>query len=45
MSGDIRYIEVERFHRDTKITRIYDGTSQIQRTVIARELIHNGPAT
>jgi alkylation response protein AidB-like acyl-CoA dehydrogenase len=30
---------VERFYRDAKITTIYEGTSQIQRTVIARELL------
>jgi alkylation response protein AidB-like acyl-CoA dehydrogenase len=29
---------VERFMRDAKITQIYEGTNQIQRTVIAREL-------
>ncbi|WP_075936804.1 acyl-CoA dehydrogenase family protein [Halosegnis longus] len=30
---------VERFYRDAKITTIYEGTSQIQRTVIAREML------
>ena len=30
---------VERLYRDAKITTIYEGTSQIQRTVIARELL------
>jgi alkylation response protein AidB-like acyl-CoA dehydrogenase len=30
---------VERMYRDAKITTIYEGTSQIQRTVIARELL------
>jgi alkylation response protein AidB-like acyl-CoA dehydrogenase len=30
---------VERFMRDAKITQIYEGTNQIQRIVIARELI------
>jgi hypothetical protein len=33
---------VERLYRDAKITQIYEGTQQIQRTVIARELIKNG---
>ena len=29
---------VERMMRDAKITQIYEGTNQIQRLVIAREL-------
>ena len=41
-SGYIRGFEVERLYRDAKITQIYEGTNQIQRTVIARELIKNG---
>ena len=30
---------VERMMRDAKITQIYEGTNQIQRLVIARELL------
>jgi alkylation response protein AidB-like acyl-CoA dehydrogenase len=30
--------DAERFYRDAKITEIYEGTSQIQRMVIARDL-------
>lgn len=41
-SGYIRGFEVERLYRDAKITQIYEGTNQIQRTIIARELIRNG---
>lgn len=37
-SGYIRGFEVERLYRDAKITQIYEGTQQIQRTIIAREL-------
>lgn len=31
--------DAERFYRDAKITEIYEGTSQIQRLVIARDLL------
>lgn len=41
-SGYIRGFEVERLYRDAKITQIYEGTNQIQRTIIARELVKNG---
>jgi butyryl-CoA dehydrogenase len=37
--GYTREYPVERFMRDAKITQIYEGTNQIQRTVIARELV------
>jgi alkylation response protein AidB-like acyl-CoA dehydrogenase len=37
--GYIREYPVERFMRDAKITQIYEGTNQIQRVVIARELL------
>src|SRR5713226_6914738 len=36
--GYTREYPVERFMRDAKITQIYEGTNQIQRVVIAREL-------
>jgi acyl-CoA dehydrogenase len=29
----------ERFFRDLRLTRIYEGTSEIQKVVIARELL------
>ncbi|MYH59417.1 MAG: acyl-CoA dehydrogenase, partial [Boseongicola sp. SB0675_bin_26] len=44
-SGYIRGMEVERLYRDAKITQIYEGTNQIQRTIIARELLKNGAQT
>ena len=37
--GYIKDYPVERFFRDAKITQIYEGTSQIQRLVIAREIL------
>ncbi len=41
-SGYIRGFEVERLYRDAKITQIYEGTNQIQRMIIARELVKHG---
>ena len=38
-TGYIRGVEVERLYRDAKITQIYEGTNQIQRLVIARQLL------
>ena len=32
---------VERMMRDAKITQIYEGTNQIQRIVIARQLLNH----
>jgi alkylation response protein AidB-like acyl-CoA dehydrogenase len=37
--GYVREYPVERFMRDAKITQIYEGTNQIQRLVVARELL------
>jgi alkylation response protein AidB-like acyl-CoA dehydrogenase len=37
--GYVREYPVERLMRDAKITQIYEGTNQIQRVVIARELL------
>lgn len=41
-SGYIRGFEVERLYRDARITQIYEGTNEIQRTIIARELMSQG---
>jgi alkylation response protein AidB-like acyl-CoA dehydrogenase len=32
---------VERLMRDAKITQIYEGTTEIQQMVIAREIMEN----
>ena len=37
--GFIKETGVERFMRDAKITQIYEGTSEIQRVVIARDIL------
>ncbi|MFA1547810.1 acyl-CoA dehydrogenase family protein, partial [Actinomadura chokoriensis] len=37
--GYTREFPVERMMRDAKITQIYEGTNQIQRMVIARQLL------
>jgi alkylation response protein AidB-like acyl-CoA dehydrogenase len=36
--GYSKELPVERYFRDAKITEIYEGTSEIQRMVIARQL-------
>ncbi len=37
--GYIKEYPVERFMRDAKITQIYEGTQEVQRLVIAREMV------
>lgn len=37
--GYTKEFPVERFYRDAKITEIYEGTSEVQRIVISRELL------
>jgi alkylation response protein AidB-like acyl-CoA dehydrogenase len=42
--GYIKEYPVERFMRDAKITQIYEGTQEIQRLVIAREMLKESRA-
>src|SRR5215207_2043293 len=42
--GYIQEYPVERMMRDAKITQIYEGTNQIQRLVIAREMLRENRA-
>jgi acyl-CoA dehydrogenase len=38
-AGYMRTVPVERFYRDARLFRIYEGTSEIQKIVIARQLL------
>jgi alkylation response protein AidB-like acyl-CoA dehydrogenase len=40
--GYTKEYAVERLLRDVRVTRIYEGTNEIQRVVIARDLTRNG---
>ena len=43
--GYVKDFPVERMMRDAKITQIYEGTNQIQRVVMARQLLRGSPST
>jgi acyl-CoA dehydrogenase len=40
--GFTREMPLERIYRDSRVTRIYDGTSEIHRMLIARSVIKRG---
>ena len=40
--GYCKDLPIERFYRDSRVTRIYDGTSEIHRTIVARGLLESG---
>lgn len=43
-SGYIQEFAVERFYRDVRLFRLYEGTSQIQQLVIARQMLRQAEA-
>lgn len=43
-SGYIQEYAVERFYRDVRLFRLYEGTSQIQQIVIARQMLRQAEA-
>jgi acyl-CoA dehydrogenase len=42
--GFCKELPIERYYRDARVYRIFDGTSEIHRTVIARSLMKRGAA-
>jgi acyl-CoA dehydrogenase len=40
--GFCKELPIERYYRDARIYRIYDGTSEIHRTVVARSVMKKG---
>jgi acyl-CoA dehydrogenase len=42
-TGYMKGVAVERFYRDARITRIYEGTSEIQKLIIARRILEEYP--
>ncbi len=41
-AGFVDDFDVERFYRDAKITQIYEGTTEVQKNIIGRELLGKG---
>jgi len=37
--GYSKEFDVERYFRDAKVTEIYEGTSEVQRMVVARSVL------
>jgi acyl-CoA dehydrogenase len=40
-AGYVSEYAIERFYRDVRLFRIYEGTTQVQQLVIARNMIKN----
>jgi acyl-CoA dehydrogenase len=43
-AGVLRGTAIERLYREARAPRIYEGTSEIQRLIIARQLLREPPA-
>jgi acyl-CoA dehydrogenase len=43
-SGYMKDFRVEQLYRDVRLYRLYEGTSQIQQLIIAREMIRSAQA-
>jgi acyl-CoA dehydrogenase len=43
--GYMRENVAERFFRELRVERIWEGTSEVQRDIIARQMVKRGPAT
>ncbi|MCW2494443.1 acyl-CoA dehydrogenase family protein [Jatrophihabitans sp.] len=41
--GYMREVPVERFYRDARLYRLYEGTSEIQRLIVAKQLLRQAP--
>jgi alkylation response protein AidB-like acyl-CoA dehydrogenase len=41
--GYMRENVAERFYRELRVERIWEGTSEIQRDIIARQMVKRGP--
>ncbi|MDE1949513.1 MAG: acyl-CoA dehydrogenase, partial [Burkholderiales bacterium] len=42
--GYCKELPIERYFRDARVYRIFDGTSEIHRTVVAKALLRRGAA-
>ena len=42
--GYMRTVPIERFYRDARLYRIYEGTSEIQKLIIARQMLSRAKA-
>jgi acyl-CoA dehydrogenase len=42
--GYAKGLPIERFYRDARVQRIFDGTSEIHRSVVARSMLKHGAA-
>ncbi len=41
--GYCKEYDVERYYRDIRITRIYEGTNEIQKNIISRDVLKKDP--